>query len=277
MRLPRLNCHQAAAASGINHHHQQQIEIVHSGDPCTASCSGRIKLEITAPCSSSVTVSVSPCHGPRAGDPSAAHVPRCGPCVAPASPLSYHRHPAPCCAPAEAQAGLASCCDPPEDEIAVLARATAHLKESGWYYGMLSYQEAQLLLREAEQGTFLARDSFDRRFLFALTVQTSQGATSVRVQFLRGRFRLDAPAALISGMPTFSDVNSLVEHYARHGHVLYDQKGRPLLQMRLSRPLRREVPSLEHCCRLALNGLRPRPEVMPERLRRYLDQYPFSR
>ena len=165
--------------------------------------------------------------------------------------------------------------------MAILARATAHLKESGWYYGMLSWQEAQECLRGAARGTFLARDSFDRRFLFALTVQTAQGPTSVRVQFLRGRFRLDAPAALLSGMPTFPDVNSLVEHYARHGHVLYDQKGRPLLKMRLVRPLRREAPSLQHWCRLALNaataGGSGQPPLLPDKLRRYVREYPFSR
>ncbi|XP_037074833.1 phosphatidylinositol 3-kinase regulatory subunit beta-like [Pollicipes pollicipes] len=253
---------------------QPRIEIDLPARTCGAACSGRIKLEISAPCSSSVTVSVNGCGAGEAAAP-------CGPCAAPASPwpASPSRPPLPpCCSPALWRPPPAA--EPSEDEMAVLARATGHLKESGWYYGMLSWCEAQELLHNAARGTFLARDSFDRRFLFALTVQTAQGPTSVRVQFCSGRFRLDAPATLLAGMPAFGDVNSLVEHYARHGHVLYDQKSRPVLRMRLGRPLLRRVPSLQHCCRLALNASaadgRP-PPPLPDRLRSYLQQYPFSR
>ncbi|KAF0302514.1 Cytokine-inducible SH2-containing protein [Amphibalanus amphitrite] len=261
---------------------------------CPSSCSGSIKLQISVPCNRATTVSVRshPPHGAHTAHvPHAAHLAShaasCGPCAAPASPLpaSPCRPPHPlrsCCGPSFGPIAVAVDATPPEaagdDEMAVLAKATAYLRESGWYYGMLSWQEAQEYLRGANRGTFLARDSFDRRFLFALTVQTAKGPTSVRVQFLQGRFRLDAPATLLPGMPTFPDVNSLVEHYARHGHVLYDQKGRPLLKMRLVRPLRQEPPSLQHWCRLALNaaGLE-KPPLLPDKLQKYVQEYPFSR
>jgi len=164
-----------------------------------------------------------------------------------------------------------------ESDEKALERALRLLRESGWYHGALSWQQAQVALQDTPEGTFLARDSLHRRYVFALSVQTAHGPTSVRVQLHKGRFRLDAPGALLEDMPSFPDVTSLVEHYARRGPVSVD--GFPQLTMRLRQPLMRQVPSLAHCCRLALHGAgASRPAVtLPAAVRSYLDDYPYSR
>lgn len=214
-----------------------------------AAAPASIQLQISG-CPASLTVSVRTHHEP-------------------AAPRPARRTRPEACAESAAR--------PAEDESRALTRALGLLRESGWYYGAFSWQEAQLRLQSAAEGTFLARDSLHRRFVFALSFQTARGPTSIRVQLSRGRFRLDAPAELLDAMPTFADVHALVEHYARRGSLPVD--GWPALSMRLGRPLRREVPSLQHCCRLALNaaGLRPPHGSLPAQLEHYLDQYPYGR
>ncbi|XP_043207040.1 cytokine-inducible SH2-containing protein-like [Amphibalanus amphitrite] len=225
------------------------------GLPASSEPSSRIQLQISG-CPSSVTVSVQT-HAPAA----AAAAPR-------------PRRPRPA---VTAAASAARPEQPEPEEDKALARALGLLRESGWYYGALSWQQAQLALQSTAEGTFLARDSHHRRFVFALSMQTAHGPTSMRVQLWRGRFRLDAAAELLDGMPTFADVHALVEHYARQGLVAVD--GVPV-RVRLGRPLKRTVPSLQHCCRLALNAAGcddRRLALLPAQLRTYLDQYPYSR
>ena len=85
-----------------------------------------------------------------------------------------------------------------------------------FYFGRLSASEASRKLSACSVGTFLLRDSSDRRFLFALTVQTHRGPTSVRLaRDESGRFRLDCDRSYRSTMPTFASVVDLVRFYFR--------------------------------------------------------------
>ncbi|KAL1471873.1 hypothetical protein MTO96_023448 [Rhipicephalus appendiculatus] len=154
-------------------------------------------------------------------------------------------------------------------------------------------REAGRLLRGQPVGTFLVRDSSDNRFLFALSVQTERGPTSVRIHYWRGQFRLDCEDALAGSMPWFSCVVSLVEHYVRLSRsakgqmcVWLDGHGRRDLPIVLTRPLYREPASLQHLCRIALNRSAASVaaatssstcrtvEPLPAALKDYLRDYP---
>ena len=85
-----------------------------------------------------------------------------------------------------------------------------------FYFGRLSASEASRKLIPCAVGTFLLRDSSDRRFFFALTVQTHRGPTSVRLaREESGRFRLDCGRSERPVMPTFASVVDLVRFYFR--------------------------------------------------------------
>ena len=85
-----------------------------------------------------------------------------------------------------------------------------------FYFGRLSASEASGKLGRCAVGTFLLRDSSDRRFLFALSVQTHRGPTSVRLaRDESGRFRLDCDRSQRPAMPTFASVVDLVRFYFR--------------------------------------------------------------
>lgn len=174
-------------------------------------------------------------------------------------------------------------------DLSRVREAIRTLRISGYYYEGLSWEEAGRLLRGCPVGTFLVRDSSDNRFLFALSVQTERGPTSVRIHYRRGQFRLDCEASLSSCMPWFSCVVSLVEHYVQLSRtakgqmcVWLDGHGRRDLPIVLTRPLYREPSSLQHLCRIAYNRSAKTPAVpacrtlepLPSALKDYLREYP---
>nr|XP_037287416.1 suppressor of cytokine signaling 2-like [Rhipicephalus microplus] len=216
---------------------------------------------------------------------------------APSSPTSQHRvgnqpsppHLSPSTG-ALLGAGAASDVD---TDLSRVRDALRTLRTSGYYYEGLSWEEAGRLLRGQPVGTFLVRDSSDNRFLFALSVQTERGPTSVRIHYWRGQFRLDCEDALAASMPWFSCVVSLVEHYVRLSRsakgqmcVWLDGHGRRDLPIVLTRPLYRQPASLQHLCRIALNRSAASVaaatsstscrtvEPLPAALKDYLRDYP---
>jgi len=138
------------------------------------------------------------------------------------------------------------------------------LEQCCWYYGSLTWQESSILLQDTAEGTFLVRDSQDRRFLYSLSVQRSkEGPTSVRIHFSNGKFSLDAEERIRDLMPTFNSVGELIEHYVSLGEkhlnskeVLIDQKiedqkiHTPIV---LRQPRFKKPPTLAHFTRIAIN------------------------
>ncbi|KAH7985885.1 hypothetical protein HPB52_025330 [Rhipicephalus sanguineus] len=216
----------------------------------------------------------------------------------PSPPTSQHRHGNQLPPHLSPSPGAPVGAGPPSDVDTDLSRvrdALRTLATSGYYYEGLSWEEAGRLLRGQPVGTFLVRDSSDNRFLFALSVQTERGPTSVRIHYWRGQFRLDCEDALAGSMPWFSCVVSLVEHYVRLSRsakgqmcVWLDGHGRRDLPIVLTRPLYREPASLQHLCRIALNrsaatvaaatstssSMCRTVEPLPAALKDYLRDYP---
>ncbi|GLV32937.1 hypothetical protein CBL_09001 [Carabus blaptoides fortunei] len=197
----------------------------------------------------------------------------------------------------------------PETEFQRLKESVRLLQESGWYHEGLSWQQSQAALKGTAPGTFLIRDSSDPKFLYALSVQTEQGPTSVRLHYVNGKFRLDSEPYLAPLMPLFSSVLDLCVYYVKcsvrnstpphqnslsagGGQVWVDANGCLFSRILLRRPLLRadRVPTLQHLARLAVHGaleksarprlaLLPPPHTqleLPTRLAEYLAEYPYS-
>lgn len=192
----------------------------------------------------------------------------------------------------------------PEMELKRLSESVRMLRESGWYHEGLSWQQSQDILKGTEPGTFLIRDSSDPRFLYALSVQTEQGPTSVRLHYTGGKFRLDSEPYLAPMMPLFDSVLDLIVYYvkcsarnprtcaASGGQVWVDTNGCIFSRILLRRPLLRadKAPSLQHLARLAVHkqlekSVRPKLPLLPpphkelelpKRLEDYLAEYPYS-
>ncbi|KAI5651945.1 suppressor of cytokine signaling 2-like isoform X2 [Phthorimaea operculella] len=185
---------------------------------------------------------------------------------------------------------------PYRDELRWLADTLRALRLSGWYYGNLDWQGARDILKDAAVGSFVIRDSGDRNFIFSLSVQTERGPTSVRLHYEHGYFRLDCDRPFARYMARFRCVIELVQYYARLGKrgaagtVWVDKEGVAHSPVLLTRPRRKEPPTLMHAARLAIhkaldsNPTSPKIPCAPKHrhlrlpsiLIDYLGEYPYS-
>ena len=90
-------------------------------------------------------------------------------------------------------------------------------KQKKWFQNEFCFFQHHLI-RELffwlQIGTFLVRDSSDARYLYALSLQTDKGPTSVRIHYSSSGFRLDASnTGMADHLPRFRTVLDLVDHY----------------------------------------------------------------
>ena len=168
---------------------------------------------------------------------------------------------------------------------------------SGWYYGKLSSRDAEQKLQNASVGSFIVRESSDARFRYSLSVQTTRGPTSVRIQQCNKGVSLDSDPG--SKMLTFICMHHLLEYYissavprnasntptsysradsgstSHQDHVWLDSNGFVVSAITLAKPYRERVPTLKHLARLAINKARLDTTSLPHNLQLYLNVYPF--
>ncbi|XP_057378698.1 uncharacterized protein LOC130700726 [Daphnia carinata] len=181
-----------------------------------------------------------------------------------------------------------------DDDLQRLSIVAHQLRLSGYYYGHLSWKESMQLLQNTKVGTFLVRDSSDARYLYALSLQTDKGPTSVRIHYSSRGFRLDASnTGMADHLPRFRTVLDLVDHYVAKwsqcrdkGQFWLDNSGQVHSEVVLIRPLMRDCPPLKHLCRLAWNcrrstsansSLSPSSSAnIPPTIKSFLNEYPFQ-
>ncbi|XP_020314978.1 suppressor of cytokine signaling 2 [Oncorhynchus kisutch] len=173
------------------------------------------------------------------------------------------------------------------EDAARLQRAMSHLQESGWYWGLLTAAQAKQVLIDAPEGTFLLRDSSYQGYLLTLSVKTSLGPTHLRIEYATGMFGFDSVIVARPRLRRFEGAVDLVQHYALTYKHLATQNdtggGNPsvptekTLQLKLTRPLHKVSPSLQHLCRITINEhSRCHQDLpLPRRLRDFLLEYPF--
>ncbi|KAK5849488.1 hypothetical protein PBY51_009127 [Eleginops maclovinus] len=175
-----------------------------------------------------------------------------------------------------------------ESDESRIASAMKDLKNTGWYWGGLTANEAKDILRETSEGTFLLRDSSQSNFLFTISAMTSAGPTNLRIEFKHGRFKLDSVLLVRPRLRTFDSVVHLVQHYvtlSRSGEraksssstVNSSSSSSSSVQLLLTRPAYTATPPLQHLCRLAINSRTRRVQdlPLPNRLKDYMRDYSY--
>jgi hypothetical protein len=166
-------------------------------------------------------------------------------------------------------------------DLLTVKAALSVLRESGWYWGNISSDKAKELLKSSSPGTFLVRDSSDRRYLFSMSVMTRSGPTSIRLIFSRGCFRVETSTGLIS--PRSPCVVSLVlrmSHLSRNSNGIQEEEDsrpivpKPFRSNLLEKPLYSKVPSLKHFSRLVINRYNLR-NFTQQRDTEYIRAYPY--
>ncbi len=86
------------------------------------------------------------------------------------------------------------------------------LPSLGYYYGNITVEDAELILKKEPNGAFLVRDSSDSediRDIFTITFKIQNCFGSVRIDYAKGFFSL---SLMDPGLPLFSTLMGLVSH-----------------------------------------------------------------
>ncbi|XP_056154851.1 suppressor of cytokine signaling 2-like [Lampris incognitus] len=172
-----------------------------------------------------------------------------------------------------------------------LQQAMSHLHQSGWYWGPVTAAEASQVLSNTPEGTFLLRDSYYKDYVLTLSMKTNLGPIHLRIEYCNGQFGFDT--VMKTHLQEFGGAVDLVQHYALNYRHSSKCKQEPItgrdspgsstavsehcLQMKLTRPLYKVSPSLQHLCRMTINRhfCNHYNLPLPERLKDFLMEYPF--
>ena len=111
------------------------------------------------------------------------------------------------------------CCDREENGLLETIRALPSL---GWYYGNITVEQAELILKNEPNGAFLIRDSSDSdniRDIFTVTFKIRNCYGSVRIDYAKGFFSLSLQDP---GLPLFPTLMGLV-NYCLERSVVHKQ------------------------------------------------------
>jgi len=189
-------------------------------------------------------------------------------------------------------------------DLLTVKAALSVLRESCWYWGNISGEKAKSLLNGASPGTFLIRDSSDRRYLFSMSVMTRQGPTSIRLIFSKGTFRVESSGLISPRSPCVVSLILRMSHLAatrtgqsvarqipeeddnehqKNGTLEHSKNGKqfhgnsfpkPYRSALLEKPLYSKVPDLKHFARLVINRFNLR-NYTESRDIEYIRAYPY--
>lgn len=163
------------------------------------------------------------------------------------------------------------------------------LPNCGWYFGNISIEEAERLLRREPDGSFLVRDCNDPEKLtelFTITFKVEDFFGSFNVDYAKGLFSLCLGDP---ELPLFQHLAGLVSHCVHKSvvdkqpvcTVLSNQSGR-LVQLYLKKPISRliNVHTLQYYCRATLHQYCTRDKLeqlpLPQRvLSNYILKSPY--
>ncbi len=172
-----------------------------------------------------------------------------------------------------------SCCD--KEQNSLLDTITA-LPSLGWYYGNISVEQAELILKNEPNGAFLIRDSSDSdniRDIFTITFKIMNCFGSVRIDYAKGYFSLSLQDP---GLPLFRTLMDLVSYclersvrYKQPVCVLTGHSQHNNVNLYLTKPVSRHkrMHSLMYFCRESVHNYVTRDKMselgLPARLVHY--------
>ncbi|KAK7112025.1 dentin sialophosphoprotein-like [Littorina saxatilis] len=153
------------------------------------------------------------------------------------------------------------------------------LKDCGWYWGPLSYEESESKLIDKRDGSFLVRDSSNENYILSLSFKSMGQVHHTRIEHHKGLFSFWSQPDSHGKAQICQFIEQTVQN-SKNGRFLYFLRpsgpGSPPLPIQLLYPVSRfcRVPSLQHMCRfLVLRRVR-RDHVdllpLPQKFKAYL-------
>ena len=142
----------------------------------------------------------------------------------------------------------------------------------GYYWGKMDRYEAEKLLENKPEGTFLLRDSAQDDHLFSVSFRRFDRSLHARIEQWNDRFSFDSHDP---GVYSCTTVSGLIEHYKDPAHCMFFE---PMLTI----PLHRNFPfSLQHLARATLCPLLTYDSInqlnLPKRIRSFLKEYHYKK
>ena len=183
---------------------------------------------------------------------------------------------------------MACCCINEGSFSSGLLESMTSLPKIGWYYGHLTVPEAERILKDEPNGSFLVRDtladsprgSTNASDLFTITFKLRGRCGSIRVDYSKGYFTLSLADP---GLPLFRTMMDLVGYCTNRSAVQkkpvcvltgqhQPQNARNNIYLYLTKPVNRKskVHSLQHCCREAIHSYVTLDKIGSLPLPRYL-------
>lgn len=131
------------------------------------------------------------------------------------------------------------------------------IRKCAWYWGSMSWLEAEKVLMSRPVGTYLIRDSASDRYIFTVSYRTNDSVHHTRLAQHGGKFCLGGPNSLVKAESLITFVEEAIQRCGERGvcmlmHQKGDRSGTQV--MALNRPLRRYelLPSLKYLCRVVI-------------------------
>ena len=157
------------------------------------------------------------------------------------------------------------------DYIHCLVPDLLQITNCSFYWGVMDRYEAEKLLENRPEGTFLLRDSAQEEFLFSVSFRRYGRSLHARIEQWKHKFSFDSHDPGVFASQT---VCGLIEHYKDPSCCMFFE---PMLTL----PLNRTFPfSLQHLCRAVIcsnttyDGVNFLP--LPKSLRQYLKYYHYK-
>jgi suppressor of cytokine signaling 5 len=144
------------------------------------------------------------------------------------------------------------------------------ISNCSYYWGKMDRYEAERLLDNKPEGTFLLRDSAQEEHLFSVSFRRFDRSLHARIEQFNHRFSFDSHDP---GVFSSSTVCGLIEHYKDPSHCMFFE---PMLTI----PLHRLAPfSLQHLCRATVSKYVQYETVnhlpLPKSLKGFLKEYHY--
>ncbi|CAF0976844.1 unnamed protein product [Adineta ricciae] len=166
--------------------------------------------------------------------------------------------------------------------IAQLA-SLERLKEVGWYWGPLSWIDAERLLKDKQDYSFIVRDSSHRHYFLAITFKSQGNIHHTRIEHSSNSFSFYHGNS--KSQCTSSDVVEFIENTIAHsksGQFMFfirsNIPGQPMTPVRLLYPISRftYMSSLKHIARFVIHRQIRRDRIddldLPIRLKSFLKE-----
>lgn len=140
-----------------------------------------------------------------------------------------------------------------------------------FYWGKMDRYEAEKLLENKPEGTFLLRDSAQEDHLFSVSFRRFHRSLHARIEHSNKQFSFDSHDPGVFSSP---NIYALIEHYKDPNHCMFFE---PMLTIRLNR----NFPfSLQHLARATICSNTTYDAVqqlhLPKRLKVYLQEYHYK-